>query len=97
MDANILHIIKNATLYNGIINYLAVTAVEYANGHYLANLIKPEYQGTIIDRSYFLDKYSLSIAWDVLKDKRNLGTSIEIKLTDEIKSLFMGKETYKAE
>lgn len=44
-----------------------------------------------------MDQYSLSIVGNVLKDKRNLGTSIEIKLTNEIKSLFKGEEIYKAE
>ena len=97
LDVNTLHIVKSATLYNGLINYPSETAVEFANGRYPANLNKPEYQGTIIDTTYPLDKYSLSIAGDVLKDKKNLGTSLEIKVTDDIKSLFTGEEIYKAE
>lgn len=97
LDVNTLHIIKSATLYNGLTNYPSATAVEFANGRYPANLNKPEYQGTIVNVSYPLDKYSLSIAGDVLKDKKNLGTSLEIKITDDIKSLFTGEEIYKAE
>lgn len=97
LDVNTLHIIKSATLYNGLINYPSETAVEFANGRYPANLNKPEYQGTIINETYPLDKYSLSIAGDVLKDKKNLGTSLEIKVTDDIKSLFANEEIYKAE
>ena len=42
LDVNTLHIIKSATLYNGLINYPSVVNVEFANGRYPANLNKPE-------------------------------------------------------
>lgn len=96
LDFNTIHFIKQITLYDGLVAYQDNQKIEFANARFPANLNKPEYGGSFINSYKPIDKYSLSIAGDSLKDKKNLGTSLEIKVTDEIKSLFMGEEIYKA-
>lgn len=96
LDFNTIHFIKEISLYDGLVAYQDNQKIEFANARFPANLNKPEYGGSFINSYKPVDKYSLSIAGDSLKDKKNLGTSLEIKVTDEIESLFTGEEIYKA-
>jgi len=95
LDFNTIHIVKQLGLYDGIPAYQDNEKIEFANARFPANLNKPEYGGTFINELISIDKYAISIAGDSLKDKKNLGTSLEIKINDGIKSIFQSDEIYK--
>ena len=88
LDFNVLQVIKTMSLYESSASYEDNEQIEFANAKFPANLNKPEYSGSFINSFCSINKYSLSIAGDSLKDKTNLGTSLEITLTDKIKNLF---------
>ena len=96
LDFDAIHIIKYATLYESLPAYTGNSKIEYANARFPANLNKPEYGGTFVNQLCAIDKYSISIAGDALKDKKNLGTSLEIKITDGLKTFFNSSIYYKA-
>ena len=95
LDFNTVHIVKQLGLYDGIPAYQDNEKIEFANARFPANLNKPEYGGTFINELISIDKYAISIAGDSLKDKKNLGTSLEIKINDGLKSIFQSDEIYK--
>lgn len=95
LDFNTVHIVKQLGLYDGIPAYQDNEKIEFSNARFPANLNKPEYGGTFINELISIDKYSISIAGDSLKDKKNLGTSLEIKINDGLKSIFQSNEIYK--
>lgn len=97
LDFNALHILKQLTLQSNDAEYPTNSGIEIANARFPANLNMPEIGGNIINNIYAIDKVYLSIAGDALKDKRNLGTSIEIQ-SDKVSSLFDNNNNiYKAE
>ena len=97
LDFNTLHIIKELSLQSNGAAYPVNTGIEIANARFPANLNMPEIGGYMINSFYTVDKVYLSIAGDALKDKRNLGTSIEIE-SNKVNSLFNNNDSiYKAE
>lgn len=97
LDFNTLHVIKELNLQSNGATYPLNAAIEIANARFPANLNMPEIGGYMINSLYPVDKVYLSIAGDALKDKRNLGTSIEIQ-SDKVSRLFNGNDSiYKAE
>ncbi len=82
LDFNAVYIIKRLILKTNGVTYNTIdnSNVEISNSKYPANLNKPEigYVGTTYNDIYAIDKAYISFAGDALKDKRNLGTSIEI-------------------
>ena len=88
LDFNALILMKNVVLHTNDTVYSPNEKVEFANGKFPANLNRAEYSGTDINIAIGLDKFNLVIAGDVLKNRSNIGSAIEIKVTDELKTLF---------
>ena len=88
LDFNAIYILKSITLQANGAAYTSNSKVEFANAKYPANLNMPEIGGSTYNAIYGVDKATLSIAGDALKDKRNLGTSIELAVND-ISGLFV--------
>lgn len=88
LDFNALILMKNVVLHTNDTVYSPNEKVEFANGKFPANLNRPEYSGTDINFTIGLDKFNLVIAGDVLKNRSNIGSAIEIKVTDTLKTLF---------
>ena len=96
LDFNSVFIIKQLNLHTNDLAYNIVgnSKVEIANAKFPANLNKPEIGLGPYNSIYAVDKASISIAGDALKDKRNLGTSIEISVND-IYNIFTYDSIYK--
>ena len=88
LDFNALILMKNVVLHTNDAVYTPNAKVEFANGKFPANLNRAEYSGTDINFTIGLDKFNLVIAGDVLKNRSNIGSAIEIKVTDTLKTLF---------
>lgn len=88
LDFNALILMKNVVLHTNDTVYSPNEKVEFANGKFPANLNRAEYSGTDINFTIGLDKFNLVIAGDVLKNRSNIGSAIEIKVTDTLKTLF---------
>ena len=89
LDFNSLLVIKDLTLHTNDVIYNPEDKVEFANAKYPANLNRLEYNGTDISKIIGIDKYNLVIAGDVLKNRNNIGSSIEISSTSDIINLFL--------
>ena len=88
LDFNALILMKNVVLHTNDTVYTPNEKVEFANGKFPANLNRAEYSGTDINFTIGLDKFNLVVAGDVLKNRSNIGSAIEIKVTDTLKTLF---------
>ncbi len=88
LDFNALILMKNVVLHTNDAVYTPNEKVEFANGKFPANLNRAEYSGTDINFTIGLDKFNLVVAGDVLKNRSNIGSAIEIKVTDTLKTLF---------
>ena len=92
LDFNSLLVIKDLTLHTNDVIYNPEDKVEFANAKYPANLNRLEYDGTDVSKIIGIDKYNLVIAGDVLKNRNNIGSSIEIASISDIINLFAGNK-----
>lgn len=97
LELNAIHVIKKLSLFDSQASYYNNPKIDFANAEFPSNLNKPEISASneIINGLYSIDKFSLSLANDVFKDKLDAGTSLDIELTDELKSLFVNENYYK--
>lgn len=88
LDFNALILIKNLTLHTNDTVYSPNDKIEFANAKFPANLNRAEYAGANMYSIVGLDKFNLVVAGDILKNRSNIGSAIEIKAVDRLKTLF---------
>ena len=97
LDFNAVSLTRLVTLANNDCAYAKNSRIEFANAKFPSNLNKPESADSSYMVTFAVDKYSLSVAGDALKNKTNLGTSIELGVTNNIKTIFANNTNiYKA-